>query len=85
VAWGTPGAPAAPHLSRQSRPVSRQVTGEVTDPAGKVHFVLLGTWDEKMDCYKVTVGGGENGAEGRQRAHEAEESRVLLWKRNPLP
>ncbi|NXN60265.1 OSBP1 protein, partial [Rynchops niger] len=68
-----------------SRDVARKVTGEVTDPAGKVHFVLLGTWDEKMDCYKVTQGAGDNGAEGRQRAHEAEDSRVLLWKRNPLP
>uniref|UniRef100_A0A8C8ABA1 Oxysterol-binding protein n=1 Tax=Otus sunia TaxID=257818 RepID=A0A8C8ABA1_9STRI len=68
-----------------SRDVARKVTGEVTDPTGKVHFVLLGTWDEKMDCYKVTLGSGDNGAEGRQRAHEAEDSRVLLWKRNPLP
>ncbi|XP_055670530.1 oxysterol-binding protein 1 [Falco peregrinus] len=68
-----------------SRDVARKVTGEVTDPTGKVHFVLLGTWDEKMDCYKVMLGAGENGAEGRQRAHEAEDSRVLLWKRNPLP
>ncbi|XP_061335276.1 oxysterol-binding protein 1 [Pezoporus flaviventris] len=68
-----------------SRDVARKVTGEVTDPAGKVHFVLLGTWDEKMDCYRVSLGPGDNGAEGRQRAHEAEESRVLLWKRNPLP
>uniref|UniRef100_A0A669QZB9 Oxysterol-binding protein n=1 Tax=Phasianus colchicus TaxID=9054 RepID=A0A669QZB9_PHACC len=62
-----------------------QVTGEVMDPAGKVHFLLLGTWDEKMDCYKVATGSGDNGAEGRQRLHEAEESRVPLWKRNQLP
>ncbi|KAM9190480.1 oxysterol-binding protein 1 isoform 2-T2 [Mergus octosetaceus] len=68
-----------------SRDVARKVTGEVTDPTGKVHFLLLGTWDEKMDCYKVAPGSGENGAEARQRAHEAEDSRVLLWKRNPLP
>ncbi|NXD16636.1 OSBP1 protein, partial [Nothocercus nigrocapillus] len=68
-----------------SRDVARKVTGEVTDPAGKVHFFLLGTWDEKMDCYKVTPGTGDSSAEGRQRAHEAEDSRVLLWKRNPLP
>uniref|UniRef100_A0A8C4WQE2 Oxysterol-binding protein n=1 Tax=Gopherus evgoodei TaxID=1825980 RepID=A0A8C4WQE2_9SAUR len=65
-----------------SRDVARKVTGEVTDPSGKVHFILLGTWDEKMDCFKVLPGSGENGAEGRQRA---EESQVLLWKRNPLP
>uniref|UniRef100_A0A8C7EB67 Oxysterol-binding protein n=1 Tax=Nothoprocta perdicaria TaxID=30464 RepID=A0A8C7EB67_NOTPE len=68
-----------------SRDVARKVTGEVADPAGKVHFFLLGTWDEKMDCYKVTAGTGDSSAEGRQRAHEADESRVLLWKRNPLP
>ncbi|NXA57955.1 OSBP1 protein, partial [Mohoua ochrocephala] len=68
-----------------SRDVARKVTGEVMDPSGKVHFVLLGTWDEKMDCYKVQVGTGDNGAEARPRAHEAEDSRVLLWKRNPLP
>ncbi|NXI04234.1 OSBP1 protein, partial [Pachycephala philippinensis] len=68
-----------------SRDVARKVTGEVMDPSGKVHFLLLGTWDEKMDCYKVQVGTGDNGAEARPRAHEAEDSRVLLWKRNPLP
>lgn len=66
-------------------PLSYQVTGEVMDPSGKVHFVLLGTWDEKMDCYKVQLGTGDNGAEARPRAHEAEDNRVLLWKRNPLP
>ncbi|NXB89757.1 OSBP1 protein, partial [Vidua chalybeata] len=68
-----------------SRDVARKVTGEVMDPSGKVHFALLGTWDEKMDCYKVQLGTGDNGAEARPRAHEAEDSRVLLWKRNPLP
>lgn len=55
------------------------------DPLGKVHFVLLGTWDEKIDCFRVTATSMENGAEGRQRMHEAEDSRVMLWKRNPLP
>lgn len=64
---------------------SLQVTGEVTDPSGKVHFVLLGTWDEKMDCFKVQPVVGENGGDARQRSYEAEESRVMLWKRNPLP
>ncbi|NXU67886.1 OSBP1 protein, partial [Horornis vulcanius] len=68
-----------------SRDVARKVTGEVMDPSGKVHFVLLGTWDEKMDCYKVQLGTGDNGSESRPRAHEAEDNRVLLWKRNPLP
>ncbi|NWH81121.1 OSBP1 protein, partial [Piaya cayana] len=74
-----------PRSCGSCRPLSRQVTGEVMDPTGKVHFVLLGTWDEKMDCYKVTQSSGDNGAEGRQRTHESEENRLLLWKRNPLP
>ncbi|KAB1272151.1 Oxysterol-binding protein 1 [Camelus dromedarius] len=68
-----------------SRDVARKVTGEVTDPSGRVHFALLGTWDEKMDCFKVQPVVGENGGDARQRGHEAEESRVMLWKRNPLP
>lgn len=82
---GRAGVLVAPECPDLGCPLSHQVTGEVTDPTGKVHFVLLGTWDEKMDCYKVTQGAGDNGAEGRQKTHEAEDSRVLLWKRNPLP
>lgn len=57
----------------------------MTDASGRVHFALLGTWDEKMDCFKVQQVPGENGGDARQRGHDAEESRVLLWKRNPLP
>ncbi|XP_048341784.1 oxysterol-binding protein 1 isoform X2 [Sphaerodactylus townsendi] len=68
-----------------SRDVARKVTGEVLDCLGKVHFVLLGTWDEKMDCFRVTSSSMENGSESRQRTHETEDSRVMLWKRNPLP
>ncbi|XP_054827053.1 LOW QUALITY PROTEIN: oxysterol-binding protein 1 [Eublepharis macularius] len=68
-----------------SRDVARKVTGEVLDSLGKVHFVLLGTWDEKMDCFRVTTTSMENGSDSRQRVHEAEDSRVMLWKRNPLP
>lgn len=83
---GHPGLPVtAQACPDPGCPPSLQVTGEVMDPSGKVHFVLLGTWDEKMDCYKVQLGTGDNGAEARPRAHEAEDSRVLLWKRNPLP
>ncbi|KAM9221556.1 oxysterol-binding protein 1 isoform 2-T2 [Dugong dugon] len=68
-----------------SRDVARKVTGEVADPSGRVHFALLGTWDEKMECFKVQLASGDNGGDARQRGHEAEESRVMLWKRNPLP
>ncbi|XP_020648004.3 oxysterol-binding protein 1 [Pogona vitticeps] len=67
-----------------SRDVARKVTGEVLDSSGKVHYMLLGTWDEKMDCFKV-IPGMENGGESRQRAHEVEDGRIMLWKRNQLP
>ncbi|XP_032075178.1 oxysterol-binding protein 1 [Thamnophis elegans] len=67
-----------------SRDVARKVTGEVLDPSGKVHFMLLGTWDEKIDCFKVNP-SLENGGDSRLRTHETEDSRVVLWKRNPLP
>ncbi|XP_069484927.1 oxysterol-binding protein 1 [Ambystoma mexicanum] len=63
-----------------SRDVARKVTGEVMDPSGKVHFVLSGTWDEKMDGFRVLA--SSNAEHGTERA---EESRFMLWKRNPLP
>ncbi|XP_054419700.1 oxysterol-binding protein 1 [Pteronotus mesoamericanus] len=66
-----------------SRDVPRKVTGEVKDRSGKVHFVLRGTWDEKMERSRPAT--GDNGGDARQRGHEAEESRVTLWQRNPLP
>uniref|UniRef100_A0A3B3T759 Oxysterol-binding protein n=1 Tax=Paramormyrops kingsleyae TaxID=1676925 RepID=A0A3B3T759_9TELE len=51
-----------------SRDVARKVTGVVSDKDGKVHFVLSGTWDEKMEVSRVMQssrgGGGENGTDG---------------------
>ena len=45
-----------------------QVTGVVTDKDGKAHYVLSGTWDEKMEFSRVMQSSkGENGTEGKQR------------------
>ncbi|KAM4636729.1 oxysterol-binding protein 1-like [Discoglossus pictus] len=63
-----------------SRDVARKVTGEVMDASGRVHYTLMGTWDERMECAPVSSLGtnSENG-------DKAPESRLLLWRRNPLP
>ncbi|KAI3353385.1 hypothetical protein L3Q82_019920, partial [Scortum barcoo] len=50
-----------------SRDVPRKVTGVVTDKDGKAHYVLSGTWDEKMEFSRVMQSSkGENGTEGKQ-------------------
>lgn len=43
--------------------VVRKVIGEVIDLLGKVYFVFLGIWDEKMECFKVQLVIGENGGD----------------------
>ncbi|XP_046698819.1 oxysterol-binding protein 1 isoform X3 [Silurus meridionalis] len=70
-----------------SRDVARKVTGVVTDKDGKAHYVLSGTWDEKMEFSRVMQSsrGGENGAEGRQKTVYQTLKARELWKKNPLP
>ncbi|XP_041088445.1 oxysterol-binding protein 1 isoform X2 [Polyodon spathula] len=69
-----------------SRDVARKVTGVVTDSSGKAHFILSGTWDEKMDFSRVMQSTrGENGAEGRQKTVYQTLRAKDLWRRNPLP
>ncbi|KAG9335971.1 hypothetical protein JZ751_003370 [Albula glossodonta] len=70
-----------------SRDVARKVTGVVTDKEGKAHFVLSGTWDEKMEFSRVMQSsrGGENGAEGKQKTVYQTLRARELWKKNPLP
>ncbi|XP_077310818.1 oxysterol-binding protein 1-like [Lithobates pipiens] len=64
-----------------SRDIARKVTGEVMDASGRLHYTLMGTWDERMECATVSSSNNfENG--GGERAPE---SRTLLWRRNPLP
>ncbi|XP_058642379.1 oxysterol-binding protein 1 isoform X7 [Onychostoma macrolepis] len=70
-----------------SRDVARKVTGVVTDKDGKAHYVLSGTWDEKMECSRVmqSTRGGENGADGRQKTVYQTLKAKELWKKTPLP
>ncbi|XP_058240358.1 oxysterol-binding protein 1-like isoform X1 [Hemibagrus wyckioides] len=70
-----------------SRDVARKVTGVVTDKDGKAHYVLSGTWDEKMECSRVMQSsrGGENGTEGRQKTVYQTLKARELWKKTPLP
>uniref|UniRef100_A0A671L718 Oxysterol-binding protein n=1 Tax=Sinocyclocheilus anshuiensis TaxID=1608454 RepID=A0A671L718_9TELE len=70
-----------------SRDVARKVTGVVTDKNGKAHYVLSGTWDEKMECSRVMQSsrGGENGADGRQKTVYQTLKAKELWRKTPLP
>ncbi|XP_067834701.1 oxysterol-binding protein 1-like [Heptranchias perlo] len=69
-----------------SRDVARKVTGVVTDSAGKAHFVLSGTWDEKMDYSRVLHSSrGENGTEGRQKTVYETLRGKELWRKHKAP
>lgn len=66
---------------------SLQVTGVVMDKDGKAHYVLSGTWDEKMEFSRVMQSsrGGENGTEGKQKTVYQTLKAREVWRRNPLP
>ncbi|XP_043239908.1 oxysterol-binding protein 1-like isoform X2 [Amphibalanus amphitrite] len=64
-----------------SRDVLRKVTGCVTDPMGQVRWVLMGTWDSKMECCKVL---NSNTSVKGKPVIETGPPR-LLWKANPVP
>ncbi|XP_071263282.1 oxysterol-binding protein 1-like isoform X2 [Salvelinus alpinus] len=69
-----------------SRDVARKVTGVVTDKEGKAHYVLSGTWDEKMEFSRVMQSNkGENGTEGKQKTVYQTLKAKELWRKNPLP
>lgn len=57
------------------------------DKDGKAHYVLSGTWDEKMEFSRVMQSSrrGENGTEGKQKTVYQTLKARELWKRNPLP
>lgn len=65
---------------------SPQVTGVVMDKDGKAHYVLSGTWDEKMEFSRVMQSsrGGENGTEGKQKTVYQTLKAREVWRRNPL-
>ncbi|TRY68057.1 hypothetical protein DNTS_003639 [Danionella cerebrum] len=63
-----------------------QVTGVVTDAEGSAHYILSGTWDEKMESAKIIESShGCGGAEGKQKTVYQTLPAKLLWKKYPLP
>uniref|UniRef100_A0A3Q0T2D6 Oxysterol-binding protein n=1 Tax=Amphilophus citrinellus TaxID=61819 RepID=A0A3Q0T2D6_AMPCI len=69
-----------------SRDIPRKVTGVVTDKDGKAHYVLSGTWDEKMEFSRIMQSSkGENGTEGKQRTVYQTLKAKEIWRKNPLP
>uniref|UniRef100_A0A3B3Y098 Oxysterol-binding protein n=1 Tax=Poecilia mexicana TaxID=48701 RepID=A0A3B3Y098_9TELE len=69
-----------------SRDVPRKVTGVVADSEGQAHYILSGTWDEKMESAKIIQSSeGSSGSEGKQKTVYQTLPPKLLWKKYPLP
>ncbi|KAM3868228.1 oxysterol-binding protein 2 [Diretmus argenteus] len=69
-----------------SREVPRKVTGVVADSAGQAHYILSGTWDDKIESAKIVQSSrGGSGSEGKQKTVYQTLSPKLLWKKYPLP
>uniref|UniRef100_A0A8C7ZVY8 Oxysterol-binding protein n=1 Tax=Oryzias sinensis TaxID=183150 RepID=A0A8C7ZVY8_9TELE len=69
-----------------SRDVPRKVTGVVADSSGQAHYILSGTWDDKMESAKILQSSrGGSGSEGKQKTVYQTLSPKLLWKKYPLP
>ncbi|XP_072311501.1 oxysterol-binding protein 2 [Eucyclogobius newberryi] len=69
-----------------SRDVPRKVTGVVEDRDGTGHYILSGSWDDKMECSKVVDSSeGCGGSEGKQKTVYQTLQPKHLWKKYPLP
>ncbi|XP_019362307.1 PREDICTED: oxysterol-binding protein 2-like [Gavialis gangeticus] len=69
-----------------SRDIPRKVTGVVTDADGKAHYVMSGTWDEKMEYSKIVQSShGNTSSEGKQKTVYQTLTPKVLWKKYPLP
>ncbi|KAK1792211.1 hypothetical protein P4O66_012167 [Electrophorus voltai] len=69
-----------------SREVPRKVTGVVADGEGQAHYILSGTWDERMESAKIVQRNrGNSGTEGKQKTIYQTLAPRLLWKKCPLP
>ncbi|XP_044514819.1 oxysterol-binding protein 2 [Gracilinanus agilis] len=69
-----------------SKDYTRKVTGVVTDSKEKAHYVLSGSWDEKMECSKVIQSSHSSpSTEGKQKTVYQTLPAKLLWKKYPLP
>lgn len=63
-----------------------QVTGVVADSTGQAHYILSGTWDDKIESAKIVQSSrGGSGSEGKQKTVYQTLSPKLLWKKYPLP
>ncbi|XP_010128289.1 PREDICTED: oxysterol-binding protein 2, partial [Chlamydotis macqueenii] len=69
-----------------SRDVPRKVTGVVSDADGRAHYVMSGTWDEKMECSKIVHSShGGTSTEGKQKTVYQTLAPKVLWRKYPLP
>ncbi|XP_036617635.1 oxysterol-binding protein 2 [Trichosurus vulpecula] len=69
-----------------SKDYTRKVTGVVTDSKEKAHYVLSGSWDEKMECAKIVQSSHSSpSTEGKQKMVYQTLPAKLLWKKYPLP
>ncbi|XP_070820610.1 oxysterol-binding protein 2 isoform X5 [Chaetodon trifascialis] len=69
-----------------SREVPRKVTGVVADSGGQAHYILSGTWDDKIESAKIVQSSrGGSGSEGKQKTVYQTLPPKLLWKKYPLP
>ncbi|XP_076006982.1 oxysterol-binding protein 2 isoform X2 [Genypterus blacodes] len=69
-----------------SRELPRKVTGVVADSGGQAHYILSGTWDDKIESAKIIQSSrGGSGSEGKQKTVYQTLSPKLLWKKYPLP
>uniref|UniRef100_A0A646QFV7 Oxysterol-binding protein n=1 Tax=Hemiscolopendra marginata TaxID=943146 RepID=A0A646QFV7_9MYRI len=65
-----------------SREIPRKVTGVVADPDGNIHWVLTGTWDNKLEAAKVIKTFQDEG-KGKPRLETSNPK--VLWKRRWPP
>ncbi|XP_051829099.1 oxysterol-binding protein 2 isoform X5 [Antechinus flavipes] len=69
-----------------SKDYTRKVTGVVTDSKEKAHYVLSGSWDEKMECAKIIQSSHSSpSTEGKQKMVYQTLPAKILWKKYPLP
>uniref|UniRef100_A0A3P8W331 Oxysterol-binding protein n=1 Tax=Cynoglossus semilaevis TaxID=244447 RepID=A0A3P8W331_CYNSE len=68
-----------------SRDVPRKVTGVVTDSDGQAHYILSGTWDDKMESAKIIHSSrGGSVLEGKQKTVYQTLSPKLLFSSHCL-
>lgn len=77
------------HVCNRSLPVvfsGLQVTGVVEDREGTGHYILSGTWDDKMESAKIVDSSqGCGDSECKQKMVYQTLPPKLLWKKYPLP